>query len=420
MEQLDPHFRKDIENIQSLDIVPSILELICRTTGMGFAAVARVTEDKWIACAVKDEINFGLKPGSELQLQTTICNEIRGHGLPVVIDEVAKDEQFWNHHTPKMYGFQSYISIPIFLKDGRFFGTLCAIDPRPFSLKASNMVTMFNLFADLISYHLQSLEQMEAKATLLEITETKLQDSLDDIRQYAHISRHTLQEPLRKLRMFSDLIVRENALPADHKVKVLATKINTLAADFAAMIHQLTEFSETTGSISNFRSVDLNEVLDNVLNRLRVKIMEKNALIKAGPLHTVPGIPHQLNEAFYYLLDNALNFTRPGVDPVIKIYSLDMKEEELQAFRPLAAHPRYCKVCFEDNGIGINNAYMKQIFDLFARLNPKDKFEGLGMGLSQSKRIMRNHDGAIFVQSKLGEGSVFSLVFPLQKSPDTK
>jgi GAF domain-containing protein len=78
-----------------------------------FAAVARVTDDKWVACAVRDEIAFGLVPGSELKLETTICNEIRQHHNPVVIDHVAEDELFANHHTPAMYGFQSYISFPI-------------------------------------------------------------------------------------------------------------------------------------------------------------------------------------------------------------------------------------------------------------------------------------------------------------------
>ena len=139
MEQLDPLVRKDVERIQQLPIVPAILELICRTTGMGFAAVARVTEEKWIACAVKDEIQFGLRPGGELVLETTICDEIRGHGQPVVIDDVSNDAQFCDHHTPKQYGFRSYISIPILLKDGSFFGTLCAIDPRPFELKSSKI-----------------------------------------------------------------------------------------------------------------------------------------------------------------------------------------------------------------------------------------------------------------------------------------
>src|SRR5215203_1200816 len=84
----------DVAAIARIDAVPTILEVVCRTTGMGFAAVARVTDERWIACAVRDEISFGLKPGGELKLETTICNEIRASGEGVVIDHVAEDEAF--------------------------------------------------------------------------------------------------------------------------------------------------------------------------------------------------------------------------------------------------------------------------------------------------------------------------------------
>jgi GAF domain-containing protein len=136
-------FQADIQAIQWIDAVPSILEVVCRTTGMGFAAIARVTEQRWIACAVKDDIRFGLEPGGELKVETTICHEIRQSGSAVVIDHVAEDQAFCGHPTPAMYGFQSYISMPIVRTDGSFFGTLCAIDPRPAVLKTPQTIAMF-------------------------------------------------------------------------------------------------------------------------------------------------------------------------------------------------------------------------------------------------------------------------------------
>ena len=123
-------FQADIAAIQNIDAVPTILDVVCRTTGMGFAAVARVTEDRWIACGVKDEIAFGLEPGGELKVETTICHEIRESREAVIINHVAEDRLYCGHPTPALYGFQSYISMPIILSNGRFFGTLCAIDPR--------------------------------------------------------------------------------------------------------------------------------------------------------------------------------------------------------------------------------------------------------------------------------------------------
>jgi len=153
----------DVEAISRMPMVPKILEVICRTTGMGFSAVARVTEDKWVACGVRDEIEFGLKPGGELKLETTICHEIRQSGQGLIIDHVEEDKTYCHHHTPAMYGFQSYISIPIKRQDGTFFGTLCAIDPRPHKLNNTQTIEMFKLFAELISFHLNPVGYYPAK-----------------------------------------------------------------------------------------------------------------------------------------------------------------------------------------------------------------------------------------------------------------
>src|SRR5271170_269009 len=157
---MDSDFRADIDAFQIIAAVPTILNVVCRVTGMGFAAVARVTEHRWVCLAVNDEINFGLKPGGELKVETTICHEVRDAREAVIIDHVAQDAVYCGHPTPAMYGFQSYISMPIFLKDGSFFGTLCAIDPKPAKLKNSGVIEMFRLFANLIASHLDASEEL--------------------------------------------------------------------------------------------------------------------------------------------------------------------------------------------------------------------------------------------------------------------
>jgi GAF domain-containing protein len=152
---LPPHdFQDDLDAIAAIPAAKTILEVVCRTTGMGFAAIARVTQHRWVCCAVRDEIAFGLQPGSELKVETTICDEIRASGEAVVIDHVAQDAQFCRHQTPALYGFESYISMPIMLANGRFFGTLCAIDPRPNKLNTPAVLGMFRMFAELIAFHL--------------------------------------------------------------------------------------------------------------------------------------------------------------------------------------------------------------------------------------------------------------------------
>lgn len=165
----DKAFDIDVATISRIDAVPKILEVVCRITGMGFAAVARVTSDRWIACAVRDEIQFGLKPGGELKVETTICSEIRESGRAVVIDNVSQDETYCKHATPALYGFQSYISMPIFRADGLFFGTLCAIDLKPARLNRPETIGMFKLFSELIALHLDAQDRLaESEAALLD------------------------------------------------------------------------------------------------------------------------------------------------------------------------------------------------------------------------------------------------------------
>lgn len=161
-------FQKDIDNIGQIPIVSNILDVICRTTGMGFAAIARVTDDRWITCSSLDYLDFGLKPGDELEVKTTICDEIRENNMPVIIENVSEDPIYFNHHTPAMYGIQSYISVPIIKKDGTFFGTLCAIDPKPRNLQMVGTKEMFLLFSDLISFHLHALEEINLNASKFE------------------------------------------------------------------------------------------------------------------------------------------------------------------------------------------------------------------------------------------------------------
>ncbi len=144
----------DVSVVKNIPTVRAVLNAVCETTGMGFAVVARVTEDRWVACQVRDDINFGIEPGDELVIETTICRDIRQSGRPVAIDEVATDRIYSQHPTPKLYGFQSYISVPLVLPDGSFFGTLCAVDTKPARVNTPGSVGMFKLFAELIGFHL--------------------------------------------------------------------------------------------------------------------------------------------------------------------------------------------------------------------------------------------------------------------------
>jgi GAF domain-containing protein len=129
------------------DAIREMLGIVCEMTGMGFAAVARVTSTRWIACQVLDKIEFGMEPGGELEIQKTICQEVRDSGSGVFIDHVGGDDHWRTHPVPTIYGFESYISVPIVLDDGSFFGTLCAIDPHEREVSSHEVVSTMEGFA---------------------------------------------------------------------------------------------------------------------------------------------------------------------------------------------------------------------------------------------------------------------------------
>lgn len=147
-------YQDDVEAVQRVPGIEEMLAQICRATGMGFAAVARVTGERWICCHVLDRIEFGLNPGDELEIKTTICNEIRESGKAVYIDDVAGNFDWSTHHTPALYGFKSYISFPIVLANGSFFGTLCAIDPVRRERSLAEVVPLFEDYAARIAHAL--------------------------------------------------------------------------------------------------------------------------------------------------------------------------------------------------------------------------------------------------------------------------
>ena len=131
--------------------IRAILLEVCNATHMGFVAVARVTDDRWIAAQVLDRIEFGLDPGEELDVKKTICDEIRQCGQAIIIDRIADDPEWRTHPVPMLYGFESYVSLPIFLADGTFYGTLCAIDPEPRTLNGPEMVAQLKLCAERVA-----------------------------------------------------------------------------------------------------------------------------------------------------------------------------------------------------------------------------------------------------------------------------
>lgn len=392
MTQLSANFEADIEAISSIPIVPTILDVVCRTTGMGFAAIARVTEDKWIACSVKDDILFGLLPGGELQVETTICHEIRQSGEAVVIDHVDDDPNFCGHPTPAMYGFQSYISMPIIRRDGSFFGTLCAIDPRPAKLKNPETIGMFKLFSELISFHLNSIEQLQqAEAKLLEEQKTaELRE------QFIAILGHDLRNPLGAISTSAQLLVR--IAPDERSVRI-ANIIQDASYRMKGLIENILDFAR--GRLGDGISLQYDPNLSLEASILQV-IAEMQAVWPNRNIETEFRLTEQVNcdtkriaQLLSNLLSNAL--THGKKDSPVKVLTISADGE--------------FKLSVINYGKKISTEAMKRLFHPFSRGEVKPGQEGLGLGLYIASEIAIAHGGNIDVTST-SEETCFTLIIP--------
>jgi signal transduction histidine kinase len=414
MVQPDDFLFADVEKVKQIPIVQTVLEVICRSTGMGFAAVARVTEDRWVACSVQDEMGFGLKPGEELEIGTTICNEIRDSGQAVVIDHVDENEFYCGHPTPRIYGFKSYISLPITLKSGEFFGTLFAIDPKPNQLQNPRVIGMFHLFAELLAFHLDSISLMERTRTAMHDLANQLLVSDNENRQYRHISSHNLQEPLRKLRVFSDMLVNATDRYEIEKAKELAVRIRSSAQQFSMMVKDLSDFSGLNEG-GAFTNVPLGRVVADVTTQLTPQIERRNITVETDRLPSIIAIPDQMEQLFFQLMDNAIKFCGHGQPPRIRISSRELALHEIDDLLPEPLQMAYAEIRVEDNGIGIGDSQLEKVFDIFARLPTGSFKQGEGVGLAYCRKIVRNHKGIIKAEANPGIGTTFVVTLPISR-----
>jgi signal transduction histidine kinase len=391
VSNLDSALTADIAAISRIDAVASILEVICRTTGMGFAAVARVTKDRWVACAVRDEIAFGLLPGGELNVKTTICDEIRDSGRPVIIDHVAEDQNFRDHHTPRMYGLQSYISMPIILPSGSFFGTLCAIDPRPARLNTPAVVEMFKNFAQLIAFYLDAQERAAKQdAALLDAQEAaKLRE------QFVAILAHDLRNPLASIDSGVGLILRRKP---DEKTRSVAERIRTSVKRMASLIDDTLDFAKARLGVGfqleRDSSAPLSEYLGQVVRELR-DVYENPIDTRIALTQPVDCDPRRIAQVASNLVANAVKHGAPN-GPVRVWASTDEKGFELTV---------------ANEGDPIDEIVAQQLFQPFFRGNAQSSDQGLGLGLYIASEIARAHGGKITVASSKEE-TRFTLHIP--------
>lgn len=237
-----------------------------------------------------------------------------------------------------------------------------------------------------------------------------LEQANKDLDRFAFMASHDLQEPLRKIRMFSDrLALRYNEM-MDDDGKTNIQRIHKAAERMQNLITDILTFSKISVDAPNFVNCDMNALLDEVLVDLDEEVKAKNGRISIEKLPVLSVNPSLMKPLFHNLIGNALKYSKKDTPPMVKITS------EISGQVNGKSHGesiKYCRIFIQDNGIGFDQKYAEEIFGMFKRLHHNSEFQGTGIGLALCKKIVEQHKGYISARSKLNEGSTFIISLPL-------
>jgi signal transduction histidine kinase len=381
--------RADIDSIQQIGAVPKILDVVSRITGMGFVAIARVTSDQWVCCAVRDDINLGLGPGGELQVETTICNEIRGHGQLVVFNDARDDKVFCNHPTPQMYGFRSYISAPIILIDGTIWGTLCAIDPAPRELSRPEIVDVFTLFGELIAAQLELQSRFEKSQAdlLVERRTAELRE------QFIGVLGHDLRNPLASIDAGMRFLLKN--LGTERAPEIISM-VQKSVLRMAGLVDNVLDFARGRlgGGLTIRRdaSQPLKPALEHVISELQTAWPDATIKTDIGIDDPVNCDRSKIGQLLSNLLANAIMHGDSGLP-------IQVSAKTTGGMFVLTV---------TNSGPPISERAMENLFKPYTR-GERPSQQGLGLGLYIASQIARAHGGKLTATSNSETTFVFEM-----------
>lgn len=245
----------------------------------------------------------------------------------------------------------------------------------------------------------------------LETANQELKRSNESLQQFAYVASHDLQEPLRKIMAFGDMLTEMHNNSLNPGVEDLIGRMQQSAKRMSQLIRDLLDYSRISTQKDLFAQVDLNAILTDVQSDLEVRIRDAKAAIHIDPLPTIRGSAVQLQQLFQNLLSNAIKFGRKTQTPVVQINCQLASSEQLPA--DLSPDRAYWKLTVTDNGIGFDSQYAERIFQVFQRLHAKTQFAGTGVGLAICRKVVENHNGFIQASSIQGQGATFTVWLPV-------
>ena len=267
-------------------------------------------------------------------------------------------------------------------------------------------------FANSLKKQVEDKTNDLAKANdFLELKNEELEKMNKELQSFAYISSHDLQEPLRKIQVFSAQIMDKEFASLSDEGKHKFNRIENAAKRMKTLIEDLLAYSRTSIAERKFENVDLNDIITQVKEDLNEEIINKSATLQSLTKHNISVIPFQFRQLIYNLISNAIKFTKPQTAPLIIINSNIITGKSLQD-KFAAKNVDYCHITLADNGIGFEQKYGHKIFEVFQRLHGKAEFTGTGIGLAIVKKIVDNHNGFIIAEGELDKGATFNIYLP--------
>jgi signal transduction histidine kinase len=280
------------------------------------------------------------------------------------------------------------------------------------TLELEEGVSLSIILTDLTAQKAAQKQLSRNNLQLAEINQA-LEASNHDLQQFASVASHDLQEPLRKIQIFSNLI-KDNGIELTAQSKKYLEKIIVSSSRMKTLIIDILNYSKLSADDHQLECVDLNDLLKELLEDFELIIQEKGAIINRSQLPCIDVNRGQIRQVFQNIISNALKFSKPGKKPEISIRSKLLAERSFDSGE--AVNGQYCQITVSDNGIGFDEKYVGNIFTLFERLNSKDKYEGTGIGLAIAKKIIDKHNGLITATSCEGNGTKFKIILPVKQN----
>ncbi|MFC0199691.1 GAF domain-containing sensor histidine kinase [Paracoccus rhizosphaerae] len=387
----DHDFSRDIAAVRDNTMVPTMLETVCLATGLRFAAIARVNEQRWITCSTIDYLDFGLEPGDELEVESTLCHEVRHQTSEIVINDVQCDEVYRDHHTPQIYGFRSYLSIPVLRPDGTFFGTLCALDPEPNRLDDPRILKMVRLFAKLVGDSLEVSERLQEVQEEL-VSERHLAEVQE---QFMAILAHDLRNPVAAMLAGLRMLARS----ADPEQKKTITLLDATARRMGDLVNNLMDHARNRLGdgivLDRVPTADLGGTLDLIISEFRAVAPSHEIIADINVPQPVDCDRARVAQLLSNLLGNAI--THGAQDRPIRVSACVADD----SFTLQVAN----------KGEAISEDRLASLFLPFKKGSDTSRREGLGLGLYIAAEIAKAHGGKVTVVSDQ-EKTVFTFKMP--------